>query len=270
MQVRSQKGSASHYERRVSRIVLTAAAVAVAAAAVPDLGRAATISKTDAPDPVTVGGNLTYRIDVSPTPNTDTALVLTDSLPANTTFVSVSTTGGICGVAAGVLTCFNLPENLASIVTLVVNVTSMPNGGTLSNTAQLNYCMTVFCGFTAIATATTTVTPNTAVLVRTLTATRSARGAVVRWRTASEIGILGFNVHRQENTNRVRVNSKLIAAKGGGFYSFLDRRSFKGKGVRYFIQLVNVDGSRSWYGPARVLLHPRDTPRTSASSRERR
>ncbi len=39
---------------------------------------------------------------------------------------------------------------------------------------------------------------------------------------------------------------------GAGSYSFLDRRAPKGTSVRYWIQEVAVDGSRIWYGPARV------------------
>lgn len=64
--------------------------------------------------------------------------------------------------------------------------------------------------------------------------------------------MLGFNVYREVNGTRVRANSKLIAGKGRGLYSFLDRRAPKGKTVRYWIQAVNLDGSRSWHGPARV------------------
>ena len=93
---------------------------------------------------------------------------------------------------------------------------------------------------------------NTAVTFRSVAAARGESGVVVRWRTASEIDTLGFNVYRQVNGKRVRVNTKLIAASGRGSYSFLDRKAPKGKTVRYGIQAVNADGSRIWYGPTRV------------------
>ena len=108
----------------------------------------------------------------------------------------------------------------------------------------------------ASGTATTTVqAPGTAATMRSLSASRAApSGHVnVRWRTASELDMLGFNVYREVNGKRTRVNTKLIAGKGRGLYSFLDRKAPKGKSVRYWIQAVNLDGSRSWYGPARVL-----------------
>jgi hypothetical protein len=89
-----------------------------------------------------------------------------------------------------------------------------------------------------------------------MSAKRTARGVVVRWRTASEIDTLGFLVYRQVEGKRIRVTRTLIPAKSaasGSAYSYLDRRAPKGKALRYWIQQVAVDGSRSWYGPARVV-----------------
>ena len=95
-------------------------------------------------------------------------------------------------------------------------------------------------------------TTSTAVTFRSLSAARGANGVTVRWRTASEIGTLGFHVYREVNGKRVRANAKLVAAKGRGSYSFLDRRAPRGKAVRYWIQEVALDGTRSWHGPAAV------------------
>ncbi|MBA3364222.1 MAG: hypothetical protein H0U03_00310 [Actinobacteria bacterium] len=55
------------------------------------------------------------------------------------------------------------------------------------------------------------------------------------------------------NGKRVRVNAKLIAGKGRGSYSFLDRRAPRRASLRYWIQEVALDGTRSWHGPARVV-----------------
>jgi uncharacterized repeat protein (TIGR01451 family) len=55
------------------------------------------LTKTDAPDPVTVGGNLTYTLTVTnqgPDPSTDSTV--TDTLPAGVTFVSVIPSQGVC------------------------------------------------------------------------------------------------------------------------------------------------------------------------------
>ena len=100
-----------------------------------------------------------------------------------------------------------------------------------------------------------TVSCGTAVAARFrgLSVTTSKRGVLVRWRTASELDVLGFSVYRGLDGRRVRVNKQLIAARNrasGASYSYLDRSARKG--TRYWIQAVNVDGSRSWFGPARV------------------
>jgi len=92
----------------------------------------------------------------------------------------------------------------------------------------------------------------TPVTFRSVAAARTSKGVTIRWHTASELDMLGFNVYREVKGKRVRANSKLIAGKGRGLYSFLDRKAPKAKSVRYWIQVVNLDTSRSWYGPARI------------------
>ena len=91
-----------------------------------------------------------------------------------------------------------------------------------------------------------------AVLRGAPTATAGPRGVSVRWRTASEVELLGFNVYRQVKGRRVRVNTRVIAAHGAGAYAFLDRSAPRAGPLRYWVQAVNRDGSRRWFGPARV------------------
>lgn len=86
---------------------------------------------------------------------------------------------------------------------------------------------------------------------------KHANGVLVRWCTASEIETLGFHVYREVNGARpyVRVTRALLPASGWASeftYSYLDRSAPRGKPLRYWIQVVNLDGSRSWYGPAGV------------------
>src|SRR5258707_5832663 len=60
------------------------------------------ISKADGPDPVAAGGNITYTLSYSNTGNQNaTGVVITDTIPANTSFVS-ATGGGT--LAAGAVT----------------------------------------------------------------------------------------------------------------------------------------------------------------------
>src|SRR5207249_4041571 len=92
------------------------------------------ISKTDAPDPVNAGANITYTLGYSNTGNANaTGVVIADTVPANTSFVS-ATGGGT--LAAGVVT-WNLGALAAGAsgsVQLVVQVaTPLPNGTVITN-----------------------------------------------------------------------------------------------------------------------------------------
>ncbi|GBD12387.1 putative outer membrane protein PmpB [bacterium HR24] len=104
------------------------------------------IAKADAPDPAFSGGSLTYTltVTVADTPASDprwaTGVVVSDTLPAGTSFQSASVTpatAGSCSHSAGVVTC-----NFANIadggtVTIAINVTVTAAGGTLTNTATV-------------------------------------------------------------------------------------------------------------------------------------
>jgi hypothetical protein len=91
----------------------------------------------------------------------------------------------------------------------------------------------------------------TAVAFRSGSAVRSGHAVVVHWKTASEAGTLGYNVYRLVNGKLVRANKHLILTHGGS-YSFTDRKAPTAKSLRYRIQAVHTDGSRSWYGPLAV------------------
>lgn len=92
---------------------------------------------------------------------------------------------------------------------------------------------------------------STAVSFRSFAATRTGRDVTLRWRTASHRDVLGFNVFREVRGKRVRVNTRLIATKTSGSYSFRDAAPAAIKS-RYWIQVVHLDGSRTLHGPARV------------------
>ena len=55
------------------------------------------VNQSDSPDPIAAGGILTYTIAVANNgPDDATGVVLTDTIPAGTTFVSSTTTKGSC------------------------------------------------------------------------------------------------------------------------------------------------------------------------------
>src|SRR5260221_44184 len=92
------------------------------------------ISKADGPDPVAAGSNITYTLSYSNTGNEDaTGVVIADTIPANTSFVSATSAGTL----ASVVVTWNLGGRAAgasSTVTLVVSVTiPLANGTVIHN-----------------------------------------------------------------------------------------------------------------------------------------
>jgi uncharacterized repeat protein (TIGR01451 family) len=97
------------------------------------------IAKTDSPDPVTAGQNLTYTITVT-NPNATgggdaSNVVVTDTLPAGVDFVSA--TGGTCSHNGSTVTC-NLGQVNAATTATVTIVVKTKKEGTLTNTASVS------------------------------------------------------------------------------------------------------------------------------------
>jgi hypothetical protein len=100
-----------------------------------------------------------------------------------------------------------------------------------------------------------------AVQLSSFTGVRSHRGVLLRWRTGAEVNTLGFNVYRQRaGARRVRLNRRIIPALSltrgtlGGAYSYRDRRAPRKTVVRYWLQEVAANGSRTWHGPVRIRI----------------
>jgi Beta-propeller repeat len=92
----------------------------------------------------------------------------------------------------------------------------------------------------------------TAVELRSFAASRSGRLVVLRWRTGSELSLLGFHVYRQDDRERLRLTRALIRAASdsrGRAYSFRDRLPRTSRSPRYWLEEVRLDGSRRWHGP---------------------
>ncbi|MDO8417891.1 MAG: CARDB domain-containing protein [Agitococcus sp.] len=102
----------------------------VARAAVVDI----VVNQSDSPDPIAAGGLLTYTIAVTNNgPDDATGVVLTDTIPVGTTFVSSTTTKGSCaGNPAITCTIGALANGETATVTIRIIPTTI---GTLTNTA---------------------------------------------------------------------------------------------------------------------------------------
>jgi uncharacterized repeat protein (TIGR01451 family) len=105
------------------------------------------VTKSDAPDPVMVGQNLTYTITVRNTGFMPAPLVvLGDVVPTDTTFVAFTAPAGWTAVTPPVgdtgsvtATIPALPAMTSAVFVLVVKVNpSVPDGTTLTNTATVS------------------------------------------------------------------------------------------------------------------------------------
>jgi uncharacterized repeat protein (TIGR01451 family) len=107
----------------------------VAAAGDADLA----ITKSDSPDPVATNGNLTYTLIVTNNGPADaTGVVVTDTLPAGTTYQSNTTSTGTANHASGTVT-WNI-GSLASGATATIDiiVTAPASTGTITNNASVS------------------------------------------------------------------------------------------------------------------------------------
>jgi uncharacterized repeat protein (TIGR01451 family) len=131
---------------------------AVEVAAAP-AGSDVQVTKSDSPDPVAKGGTLTYTITVTNLSNNGRTgvITLTDAVPANTTFFSMTGTfpydnatgsevGPACTVPAvggpGTITCTGSLDGSggtspSAVFTLVVKVAKKVTSSSLSNTASV-------------------------------------------------------------------------------------------------------------------------------------
>jgi uncharacterized repeat protein (TIGR01451 family) len=92
------------------------------------------LTKSDSVDPVPVGGNLSYTIQVTNNgPEDATGVTVTDTLPGTVTFVSASPG---CSEASGTVTCNIGNLDAGSNVSVQIDVTPT-QAGTISNTATV-------------------------------------------------------------------------------------------------------------------------------------
>jgi uncharacterized repeat protein (TIGR01451 family) len=100
-----------------------------------DLG----VTKSDSPDPVKGGQNLTYTIVVTNNgPAPATGVVMTDNLPKNAGFASASTTKGSCVAkpSRALVTC-NLGEMASGTSATITIVVKSPTKGSITNKASV-------------------------------------------------------------------------------------------------------------------------------------
>lgn len=234
------------------------------------------IAKTATPNPVTEGTPLTYTLTVTNNgPASATNVMVTDMLPSVVTYLSATTTQGSCSEAGGSVTC---PlGTMANAATATITILTIPNQpGMIVNTASVIADQTDPNLANNTATQTETVTAPTTITLQYFTAQAGldksgANRVILGWKTGGEAHNLGFNVYRELNGTRVRVNPSLIAGSAllmsgalpkhsGRRYVWIDP-SAPISGSSYWLEDVDVSGTRTMHGPVSVQagIHSLDT-----------
>jgi uncharacterized repeat protein (TIGR01451 family) len=202
------------------------------------------VSKSDAPDPVNTGGNVTYTITVTGGgPDTiASGVVVTDTLPSGVSFVSatVSPTGaGTCSPVGDTVTC-----NLAAItgaspapavtITIVANVTAL--GGTRTNTVTVAMNEADPAPGNNTASASTTVLPNQP---------PAPPSMVAIWPASSSLAMITFQA--PQGATSYKLESALNFEFTFGVNSTTINASDLAFGNTIFVGLPTADGLTFYY-----------------------
>jgi len=226
------------------------------------------IVKTGTPNPVTEGTPLTYTLTVTNNSTTTSAtnVTVTDSLPSVETYLSTSTTQGTCSEAGGTVTC--LLGTMANSTTATISILTIPGAtGFVTNTASVAADQTDPNPGNNTSTQTETVTAPTRIALQSFSAhtgtdKNGASRVVLMWKTGGEAHNLGFNVYREQNGNRVRMNPSVIAGSAllmsgalskhaGRSYAWIDPAAGV-TGASYWLEDIDVNGTRTMHGPVAV------------------
>ena len=99
---------------------------------------------------------------------------------------------------------------------------------------------------------------STEVTISDLAAEQTPSGVKIRWRTGLEIRNLGFNIHRKDNIDFIKLNPSILAGSSlivgaetvlsaGNAYEWIDPEGRNGS--EYFLEDVDLSGKSMWHGP---------------------
>ena len=225
------------------------------------------IVKTATPNPVLEGTPLTYSLAVTNNgPATATNVTVTDTLPSTVTYLGFSTTQGTCSEAGGTVTC--LLGTMLNAGTATITILTIPGQpGVISNTANVTADQTDPNLNNNTSTVSVTVLQSTKVTLLSFSAHYAAdkdgnQRAVLSWKTGAESHNLGFNVYRDSNGTKVRMNPSVIAGSAllmmgalpkhsGKSYAWMDPSTPVAR-ASYWLEDIDTDGTRTMHGPVSV------------------
>ncbi len=217
------------------------------------------ITKSASPNPIKQGNTLTYTLVVTNNgPSDATNVTATDTLPSTVSYISATPTQGTCSQAAGTVTCLLGTMINGVSATITITVTAVTPSSAV-NSASVTADQPDPNSANNTATQTTLITFPTAVKLETFTAKATADSVVLSWKTGAEQKNLGFNLYREQNGERLRLNPSLIAGSaltlraglpqhGAKTYAWIDRLPTATTDL-YWLEDVDLDGTRTFHGP---------------------
>jgi uncharacterized repeat protein (TIGR01451 family) len=223
---------------------------------------------------VSDGDPLTYSLAVTNNgPASATDVTVTDPLPSQVTFLSVTSTVGTCSQADGTVTC--LLGTMADAATATITILTLPiTEGTATNTATVSADQTDPVPGNNSSTQTEYITYPTSIRLRSFVVRigkdkTGASRTFLLWKTGGEAHNLGFNIYREQNGGRVRLNSSLIAGSAllmsgsslkhsAKTYAWVDSTPIDSTPIdsspasgsgSYWLEDVDINGTRIMHGP---------------------
>lgn len=232
----------------------------------------ADISIVKAAGPNSVGnGQLTnYSFAITNNgPATATNVSFADTLPASLTYQShASPFVASCFYNSGTTTLAcsipTLPVGNTVTITLIVQA---QNTGTIPNTAAVTGAdQTDPVAANNSSTANLNVFAITLVKLRKLDAAQDKDKVLLTWETSFESDNLGFDLYREIDGVRTKINKKLIAGsalrakqderRAGYSYRFRDKLPSPNALARYWLEDVDLSGVRTMHGPTSPAIGP--------------
>jgi uncharacterized repeat protein (TIGR01451 family) len=238
------------------------------------------IAKTASPEPVSQGTNLTYTLQVTNNgPAVAQGVTVSDNpLPAEVSYVSVSTTQGSCIYTAATtsVSCNLGSISVGGLVIVTINATAntFSSSTQSTNTATVSATTTDPNSTNNSSSSISTILSPTAVQLASFSAMpRQGGGVLLEWKTREEIRNLGFNVYRLDGSGRLRLNPSIIAGsalliRGGRpqhaakTYQWIDPSGTPQS--TYELEDVDLNGTRMPHGPVSVDVSA--APRAGAVS----
>jgi uncharacterized repeat protein (TIGR01451 family) len=243
----------------------------IAVISIRAFGADLSITKVGTPNPVLQNANVSYTLTITNNGLQNAPGVLvSDALPTQVSFVSVTQSQGSCAQVAGTVSCVLGAMASGATATVSIVATALTPSAAV-NTAVVSPVAVVDPDLTNnTATFTSTIEFPNSVRLNSFTAAPIAKGAMLSWNSGGELHNLGFNVYRDVNGEKVRLNSSLIAGSALLMRDTVEQHAAKtyrwidpspATGGSYWIEDVDLNGTRTLHGPVSV-----DSSNTTAAA----